>query len=158
MRYLYICPDCKKAYSAESAEPDDSRICPTCTSNLIYAGCDKTTWDMKSEKAKQEYKEMVLRVFAPGSVAGSGETAAAATYRAPSTPSEPTGQSAQTSYDDAVIATALQARLFNMERDLHTMKNILVFFTVLWAIGIAIIIIGGIAAAAAGASLLDIFM
>ena len=68
MRFLYICPVCKKAYSAESAEPDDSRMCPVCAENLIYAGCDKTAWDQKSDEAKREYKDMVLRVFAPGSV------------------------------------------------------------------------------------------
>ncbi len=164
MRYLYICPVCKKAYSAEGAEPDDSRMCPTCARNLIYAGCDKAAWDQKSPEAKNEYKEMVLRVFAPGSAGVSGAPAAPTAYRETSIPSEPASQSAvfapstQVGYGDAGADAFLRARLYTMEHDLHTIKQILVFFTVLWAIGIAIFIIAWIVSAATGASILDSFI
>ena len=165
MRFLYICPVCKKAYSAESAEPDDSRMCPVCAENLIYAGCDKTAWDQKSDEAKREYKDMVLRVFAPGSVsaapAASQVAAGTVAYSAPGVPSEPVRSSApaapstQPNYGDASGDAFLRAKLYTVEHDLHTIKQILVFFTVLWAIGIAILIIAWIAMAASGASLLD---
>lgn len=64
MRYLYICPTCKKAYSAESDYPDASRECLVCNSKLVYANLNKDEWDQKTEEEKKEIKESVLESHA----------------------------------------------------------------------------------------------
>ena len=64
MRYLYICPTCKKAYSAESDVPDPSRECLVCSTKLVYANCNKEEWEQKTEEEKKAIKESVLQSHA----------------------------------------------------------------------------------------------
>lgn len=60
MRYVYVCPTCKNVYSMESAEPQQDFECPSCKVNLIFLGCSKEEWGMKTEQEKAEIKEAKL--------------------------------------------------------------------------------------------------
>lgn len=61
MRYLYICPGCKKAFSMESIQPDKTMQCSVCETKLIYANCTKEEWDQKTEEEKKAIKETALQ-------------------------------------------------------------------------------------------------
>lgn len=60
MRYVYVCPACKNAYSMESAEPQEDFECPSCKVNLVYLGCSKEEWGRKTEQEQTETKAAKL--------------------------------------------------------------------------------------------------
>lgn len=73
MRYLYICPTCKKAYSAESDYPDAMRECLECNTKLVYANCNKEEWDKKTEEEKTAIKESVLKSHTEAEMSTEGQ-------------------------------------------------------------------------------------
>jgi DNA-directed RNA polymerase subunit RPC12/RpoP len=122
MRYLYICPTCKKAYSAESDRPDTIHECLVCNSRLIYANCSKDEWDKKTEEDKKVIKETVLQEQAKVEMSTEGQ---------------------------------LLYYMKNLDKNVSTIKSILVFFTVLFVICAVITLILAAKSAALYNDLMD---
>ena len=101
MRYLYVCPTCRKAYSAEGERPELVHECLVCNSRLIYTNLNKDEWDMKTEEEKTAIKESVLQ-----------------------------------SHTEAEMSTEGQLLhcMKNLDKNVATIKNILVFFTIVFIV------------------------
>ena len=122
MRYLYVCPTCKKAYSAESDRPDTIHECLVCNSRLIYANCNKDEWDQKTEEEKKVIKETILQELVKEEMSTEGQ---------------------------------LLHCMRNLDKNVSTIKNILVFFTIMFVICAVITLILAAKSAALYNDLMD---
>ncbi len=102
MRFLYVCPKCRKIFSAESEIPSKTQECFACETKLIYSGYTKDEWDRKTTEEKAEIKETILKQFVESEVS---------------------------------IEVQVLKLIENMDKNIGTVKNILVFFTILFVIG-----------------------
>lgn len=110
MRYLYVCPSCQKAFSDESAVPLTMKTCPNCKNRLVYANCTKEEWDQKTQEEKQE-----LKLNYAGKAVELAQQAAA---------SEASGYSQGNDMSNT-------SRLERIDRNIASIKNMMIFFTVL---------------------------
>lgn len=125
MRYLYVCPSCQKAFSDESAAPLTIKACPNCNNRLVYANCTKEEWDEKTQEEKQELKlkyagkavELAQQASAPDS-------------------------SGYLQGNDRLSASHLES----IDRNIASIKNMMIFFTVLVIIRILIALYAAIRA------------
>ena len=125
MRYLYVCPSCQKAFSDESAAPLTIKSCPNYGNRLVYANCTKEDWDLKTQEEKQELK----LTYAGKSVELSQQASAP-------------GASGYSQGSDTINATHLE----NIDRNIASIKNMMIFFTVLVIIRILIALYAAIRA------------
>jgi len=109
MRYLYVCPSCQKAFSDESAAPLTIKSCPNCGNRLVYANCTKEEWDKKTQEEKQELK----LIYAGKTVELSQQASAP-------------GASGYSQGNDTINASHLE----NIDRNIASIKNMMIFFTV----------------------------
>jgi hypothetical protein len=108
MRYLYICPKCKKVFSAEGEVPSKTQECAACEVKLYYTGYTKDEWDSKSSEEKTEIKEKALKQFVEAEISNE---------------------------------TQIVKLLENLNKNIATVKDILVFFTVLFVISAIVTVI-----------------
>ena len=125
MRYLYVCPSCQKAFSDESAAPLTIKSCPNCGTRLVCANCTKEDWDLKTQEEKQELK----LTYAGKSVELSQQASAP-------------GASGYSQGSDTINASHLES----IDRNITSIKNMMIFFTVLVIIRILIALYAAIRA------------
>ena len=117
MRYLYVCPSCQKAFSDESAAPLSAKVCPNCHNRLVYANCTKEEWDQKTQEEKQD-----LKLSYAGKAIELAQQAAA---------SEASGYSQGNDISNT-------SRLERIDRNIASIKNMMIFFMVLVIIRILV--------------------
>lgn len=125
MRYLYVCPSCQKAFSDESAAPLTIKACPNCGNRLVYANCTKEEWDLKTQEEKQE-----LKLTYAGKAVELSQQASAP------------GASGYSQGNDTINASHLE----NIDRNIASIKNMMIFFTILVIIRILIALYAAIRA------------
>lgn len=117
MRYLYVCPSCQKAFSDESAAPLSAKVCPNCHNRLVYANCTKEEWDQKTQEEKQE-----LKLKYAGKAVELAQQAA-------------TQDVSGYSQGNDMLNTS---HLESIDRNIASIKNMMIFFTVLVIIRILV--------------------